>query len=195
IFPLRWSCTVCLTSAGITAMTCSRVTPAFTVRMTITPVVVGEVVCAWAADEWDIEVAPTRVRVSAKATLRIAFIDLGIGVAPDLQIGGKTGFRERLLAIMLMGYEAELHSQAACARRRRGISQRRAAPKFPQSCGRARRDDLRGEPGRSRTGGACRRGALHSYGAKRWTDRSWRALPRPREAGVRGARVSERGSS
>jgi hypothetical protein len=29
-------------SAGMTAITCSRATPAFTVRMTITPVVVGE---------------------------------------------------------------------------------------------------------------------------------------------------------
>ena len=34
-------------------MTCSRVMPAFTVRMTITPVVVGEVACAWATDGLD----------------------------------------------------------------------------------------------------------------------------------------------
>src|SRR5258707_9753955 len=60
----------------MTAMTCSRVTPAFTVRMTITPVVVGEVACAWARAGWVMEVAPIRVRVSAKAMLRIAFIGL-----------------------------------------------------------------------------------------------------------------------
>jgi hypothetical protein len=78
--------------------------------MTITPVVVGAVVCTWAADEWDMEVAPTKVRVSATATSRIAFIDLDIGVAPDLQVGCKSASSERLLAIMLMGYEAELHS-------------------------------------------------------------------------------------
>src|SRR5438445_13784576 len=60
----------------MTVMTCSRVTPAFTVRMTITPVVVGETACAWATDGWAMEVAPIRVRVSAKTTLRIAFIGL-----------------------------------------------------------------------------------------------------------------------
>jgi hypothetical protein len=60
----------------MTAMTCSRVTPAFTVMMTITPVVVSEVACAWATDGWAMDVAPIRVRVSAKTTLRIAFIGL-----------------------------------------------------------------------------------------------------------------------
>jgi hypothetical protein len=48
--------------------------------MTITPVVVGEVACAWATDGWAMEVTPVRVRVSAKAafktTLRIAFLGL-----------------------------------------------------------------------------------------------------------------------
>src|SRR5215470_13339822 len=117
----------------MTAMTCSRVTPAFTVRMTITPVVVGEVACAWATDGWTMEVAPIRVRVSAKTTLRIAFIGLVSPItaitvvlmprmlrldtsgAPDLQVRCKAASRERLLAIMSMGYEAELHSQAGCA--------------------------------------------------------------------------------
>src|SRR5262249_30914765 len=147
----------------MTAMTCSRVMPAFTVRMTITPVVVGEVVCACAVvDEWDMEVAPTRVRVSAAATLRIAFIDLDIDVAPDLQVGCKSTFSARLLAIMLMGYEAELHSQAGCTRRRGGISQGRSAPKLPQSSGRTRRDDLCREPGRSRAGGTRRGRSFHS---------------------------------
>src|SRR6516162_3638287 len=116
----------------MTAMTCSRVTPAFTVRMAITPVGVGEVACAWAMDGWDMEIAPVRIRVSAEATLRIAFIGLvcpiagspllfeiarllrmfglDISDAPDLQVRCKAAFRERLFAIMLMGYEAELHS-------------------------------------------------------------------------------------
>jgi hypothetical protein len=44
--------------------------------MTITPVIVGAVACAWATDGWAMEVAPIRVRVSAKTTLRIAFIGL-----------------------------------------------------------------------------------------------------------------------
>jgi hypothetical protein len=46
------------------------------VRMTITPVVAGEAACAWATDGWVMEVAPIRVRGSAKTTLRIAFIGL-----------------------------------------------------------------------------------------------------------------------
>src|SRR5215813_3578122 len=97
----------------MTAMTCSRATPAFTVRMTITPVVAG--VTVWAADELLMEVAPIRVRVSATATLRIAFIGLitpitagsfvlcdcpggsawglNIGVGPDLQVGCRTACR------------------------------------------------------------------------------------------------------
>src|SRR5262244_1465836 len=100
----------------MTAMTCSRVTPAFTVRMTITAVVVGEVACAWATDGWAMEVAPIKVRVSAKTTLRSAFggsgLGLDIGVAPHLRVRRKTASCERLLAIMLIGYEAKLHSQA-----------------------------------------------------------------------------------
>src|SRR5204862_4169037 len=72
-------CTVCRISAGMTAMTCSRVTPAFTVMMTITPAVVGEVACAWAKDGSAIEATPIRVRVSPRPRLRIAFIGL---VAP-----------------------------------------------------------------------------------------------------------------
>src|SRR5215471_19093998 len=63
----------------MTAMTCSRVTPAFAVRMTITPVVVGEEAWAWATAELVIEVAPIRVKVSAKTTLRSAFIVLVSG--------------------------------------------------------------------------------------------------------------------
>ncbi len=47
-------------------MTCSRVTPAFTVRMTITPVVVGDKAWAWATDELVVEVASIRVKVSAR---------------------------------------------------------------------------------------------------------------------------------
>src|SRR5262249_31473582 len=153
----------------MTAMTCSRVTPAFTVRMTITPVVVGETACAWATDEWAMEVAPIRVRVSAKTRLRCDFIvlfsaitassfvlcdehrstrcrgiglDLDIGVAPDLQVRCKTSFREQLFAIMLMGYEAELHSQAGCARRRGGVPERCPAPQFPPSSRGVRGDPI-----------------------------------------------------
>src|ERR1700740_133351 len=96
----------------MTAMTCSRVTPAFTVRMTITAVVVGEVACAWATDGWVMDVAPMRVRVSARTALRIAFIGLDISGAPDLLLGCKPAFRERLFGIMLTVYEAELHSKA-----------------------------------------------------------------------------------
>jgi hypothetical protein len=48
--------------------------------MTITPVVVGEVACAWATDEGAMEAAPIRVRVSAKATLRSAFIGVGFPI-------------------------------------------------------------------------------------------------------------------
>jgi hypothetical protein len=60
----------------MSAMTCSRVTPAFAVRMTITPVVVGEEAWAWATAELVIDVAPIRVKVSAKTALRSAFIVL-----------------------------------------------------------------------------------------------------------------------
>src|SRR5690348_14088301 len=121
----------------MTAMTCSRATPAFTVRMTSTPVVAAGVT-VWAADELLMEV-PVRVRVSATAALRIAFIGLiapitagslvlcacpggsafglDIGVGPDLQVRCKTACRVGLLAIILSGHEAELHSQAGCPRR------------------------------------------------------------------------------
>src|SRR5947199_10530337 len=109
----------------MTAMTCSRVTPAFTVRMTITPVVVGEGACAWATDGWAMEVAPVRVRVSAKTTLRIAFIGL---VSPDLQVRCRTASSDRLFAIMSMRYEAELHSQAGRTRRLGGVPERCPAP-------------------------------------------------------------------
>src|SRR5882672_1539282 len=156
----------------MTAMTCSRVTPGFTVRMTITPVVVGETACAWATNGWAMEVAPTRVRVSATATLRIAFIGLVspikagsfvlcditggsalglvISVGPDLQLRCKTAFCERLFAIMLMGYEAELHSQAGCARRRGGVPERCPAPQFSPSSRGTRGDAIGDQSGGTR---------------------------------------------
>jgi hypothetical protein len=119
----------------MTAMTCSRVTPAFTVRMTITPVVVADKACAWAADVLVMEVTPIRIelKVSAKTMLRSAFVVLvsaitagllgslqqsweygmsrivGLDVAPDLQFRS-TGSGERLLPIVSMGHAAELHS-------------------------------------------------------------------------------------
>src|SRR5438105_7800891 len=106
----------------MTAMTCSRVTPAFTVMMTITAEVVSEAVCAWASDGWVMHVAPI------SGMLRIAFmvsflrswrshlffeiprmsrmLGLDVSGASDLQVRCKTAFVERLFAIMLMGYEA-----------------------------------------------------------------------------------------
>jgi hypothetical protein len=70
--------------------------PGFTVRMTITPVVVGKVAWAWAADGWVMEAAPVRVRAIARTPRRIAFIGLVsrimavtlfVGIAsPDLRL-------------------------------------------------------------------------------------------------------------
>src|SRR5882757_271178 len=150
----------------MTAMTCSRVTPAFTVRITITPVVVGEVACAWATDGWTMEVTPIGVRVSARRTLRIAFIALvsritavtsvlhdvanvwlDISGAPDLQLRCTTASQERLSAIMSLGHEAELHSQAGRARRRGSVPERRPAPQFPQSGRGPRGDSVGDQPG------------------------------------------------
>jgi hypothetical protein len=39
-------------------------------------------------------------------------LGLDVSGAPDLQVGCKAAFLERLFAIMLVGYEAKLHSQA-----------------------------------------------------------------------------------
>ena len=50
---------------------------------------------------------------------------------PDLLVGYTAASSERLFAIMLMGCEAELHSQAGCARWRGGVPERRPAPQFP----------------------------------------------------------------
>jgi len=47
-------------------------------------------------------------------------LGLDIGGVSDLQLRCKAAFRVRLFAIMLMGYEAELHNQPGCARRREG---------------------------------------------------------------------------
>src|SRR6266496_1650830 len=136
----------------MTPMTCSRVTPGFTVRMTITPVVTGEMACAWASDGLAIEVAPFKVRMSARATFRIALI--GIGGAPDLHLRCKSALRGRLFAIMSMTHEAKLHSQTRRARWRRDVSERCPAPQFPQS-GRG----ARGHPVSGESGGSCARGA------------------------------------
>ena len=56
-----------------------------------------------------------------------------VGVTADLQARSKTAFRERLFAIMSIGYEAELHSQAGRARRRGGVPQRCPAPQFSRA--------------------------------------------------------------
>src|SRR5258708_1894569 len=191
-------------------MTCSRVTPAFTVRMIITPVVVGEMACVWATDGWVMDVAPIRVRVSAKTTLRIAFIglvsritavtfflldchdvaEIGVDIsgAPDLLIRCKTAFRERLFAIMLTGYEAELHSQARRARRRGGVPERCPAPQLPPGSRGARGDSIGDEPGGTRTRGAHRRSALHTHNPQCRPDRSRGTIPFARKARLRGAR-------
>src|SRR5882724_9321121 len=60
----------------MTAMACSRVTPAFTVMMTITPVVAGEMACAWATAGRAMVAAPIGARASARTMVRIAFIGL-----------------------------------------------------------------------------------------------------------------------
>ena len=44
-------------------------------------------------------------------------VGLYISGAPHLQVRCNSAFRERLFAIMLMGYEEELHSPGGCARR------------------------------------------------------------------------------
>src|ERR1700730_9873997 len=199
----------------MTAMTCSRVTPAFTVMMTITPVVAGEAACAWARDGWVMQVAPIRVRVSPKAMLRIAFIGLvspimavtfvfeiarmsrmlglDISGAPDLQVGCKAAVLERLFAIMLMGYEAELHSQAGCARRRGGVPERCPAPQLSPSSRGARGDAIGDQSGGTRAGDARRCSALPAHDAQCRPDRSRRTVPFARKARLRGARRRKRG--
>src|SRR5438270_9536419 len=199
----------------MTAMTCSRVTPAFTVMMTITAVVVSEAVCAWASDGWVMHVAPISVRVSPKAMLRIAFmvsflrswrshlffeiprmsrmLGLDVSGASDLQVRCKTAFVERLFAIMLMGYEAKLHSQAGCARRRGGVPERCPAPQFSPSGRGTQGDSIGDEPGGTRTRGAHRCSALHSHNAQCRPDRSRRTIHLARKAGLRRAGRRTRG--
>src|SRR5262245_37971751 len=72
----------------MTAMTCSRVTPAFAVRITITPVVVAEEAWAWATAELVIELAPMRIKVSAKTKLRDAFIVLASTIMAGFLVVG-----------------------------------------------------------------------------------------------------------
>jgi hypothetical protein len=88
------------------------------------------------------DAAPVRVRMSAKQALRRALIgfvaliitvtfvvrdsdgvamsELDIAGPPDLQVRGKAAFRVQLFAIMLTGYEAELHSPVRVREHRRG---------------------------------------------------------------------------
>ena len=95
-------------------------------------------------------------------------------------------FGDRLSAIMSTGYEAELHSPAGRARRRRGVPERRAAPQLPPGGRGARRDAVGNQPGGARARGARRRGAVHPHDAQRRPDRGRRALPRARQACLRG---------
>src|SRR6202035_1895023 len=68
-------------------------------------------------------------------------LGLDMTVTPDLQARCTPASRQRLFAIMSMRYEAELHSQAGRARRRRGVPERCPAPQLQQSGG-----GSRGEP-------------------------------------------------
>ena len=101
--------------------------------------------------------------------------------------------RERLSAIMSMGYEAELHSPAGRPRRRGGVPQRCPAPQFSQSGGRARRDAIGDQPGGARARDARRRSALHTNHPKRGPERSRRTISLARQAGLRGARRRQPG--
>src|SRR5690242_3200930 len=105
----------------MTAATCSRVTPDFTVTMTITPVVVGDVACAWAWDACDMQV---RVRKNARTRFRIGVVLRSrrpalVRDGHDAANAGlesndgrcsrprdRLALRERPLAIMLIGHEA-----------------------------------------------------------------------------------------
>src|SRR5262245_8562653 len=179
----------------MTAITCSRVTPAFTVRMTITPVVGGETACAWATDGWVMEVAPVRVRVSAKATLRSAFIGLVSRVTAVtfvLALRCRTAFGERLFPIMLTSHEAPLHSQARCARRRGGVPERCPAPQFPPSGRRTRGDAVGHQSGGTRPRGTPRRSAVHPHDAQCRPDRSRGTIPFACKARLRGTRRRNR---
>src|ERR1700681_3406427 len=88
---------------------------------------------------------------------------LDIGVTADLQVGDMTSFRERLLAIMLMGYETEFHSQARRARRRGGVPERRPAPQFSQSGRRPRGDSIGDQSHGPRTRGTRRCSAFPTH--------------------------------
>src|SRR6476469_9910566 len=72
-------------------------------------------------------------------------------VLQDLQLRCKPAIGEQPFGIMLMGYEAELHSQAGCARRRGGVPERCPAPQFSQSGRGTRRDSIGHEPDGART--------------------------------------------
>src|SRR5215831_14086940 len=103
-----------------------------------------------------------------------------------LSAGYTATSRERLSAIMSTGYEAELHSPARRARRRRGIPERRAAPQLPPRGRRSRRDAIGDEPGGARARGARRRGAVHPHDAQRRPHRGGRTLPDARKTRLRG---------
>src|SRR5689334_1123464 len=100
--------------------------------------------------------------------------EIDINDAPDLQFECKTAFNARLFAIMSMGYEAELHSQARRARRRRSVPERCPAPQFSQSGGGTRGDAICDEPSSTRTRGTCRRGTFPPHHAQCRPERSGR---------------------
>src|SRR5258707_4133762 len=119
-------------------------------------------------------------------------LGLDIDVA-NLQARHMTAFRERLLAIMLMGYETEFHSQARRARRRGGVPERCPAPQFSQSGRRARSDSIGDQSRGSRTRGTRRCNAFPTHHSQCRPDRGRRTIPFACKARLRGARCRKRG--
>ena len=153
--------------------------------------------------------------MNAKTTLRSAFIVLVLAItagsfnkswkrgdAPRLgrrrsclQARCRTASLDRLFAIMSMGYEAELHSQAGRARWRRGVPERCPAPEFSQSGRGARSNSISDQPGGTRTRGARRRRPFHPHDAQCRPHRSRRTVPVARQAGLRGIGRRKRGGA
>src|SRR6185437_777027 len=114
-------------------------------------------------------------------------------VTTDLPMRSTSASGVRLSAIILTGYEAELHSQAKRARWPRGVPERRPASQLSQSGGGTWRDAIDDQPSGALARDACRRGALHTHDAQRRPDGSRPAIPIARQAGLRGAHRRKRG--
>src|SRR5260221_2610740 len=103
-------------------------------------------------------------------------LGLDTSSALDLQLRHKAAFRERLFAIMLTSYEAELHSQARRARRRGGVPERCPAPQFSESSRGTLGDSVVDQPGITVTLGSRLRCALHTHVSQCPVDRIHRAV-------------------